>query len=304
VAVFAMGAIGASTASAHRTWWYCAPNSAGKFENSLCSKAAPPKKFEKTAVGPKATGLAITAKTKQEPLLISEVDGVKVEVLCKKLKLRNTAGGARGLIYNEEPEAGKKTGRDEGKIIFEECTLAGPAATLCKLTVASETEIITPPTSEGRSLLVEKGVENAKEELVEEAEPIYDNFLPEGKATGEVEKLFAIIHLENNGTQTCPATEDKVKSLLPVGAFLEPNEGEGGVAGEIVSPKTYAKVKIIKFPCTSTKKAWNWKKHKIHVGEFADFTPLQQGASTFCAKGSVTLEVEVELVNGDAWDAQ
>ena len=277
VAVFAMGAIGASTASAHRTWWY---------ENAA---------KEKLQVGPMGSGKKLTAKIKagQEADLFSEIKGKKVEVICEKITIAN------GEIYNEAPTGGK-VGRDKGKIKFEKCRLEGIAKLVCKLKEPSIKEIISPPNAEGRSTLVENTEKTEKGKSEEEGK-IWNDFLPQPVGEGEAnESLFAIIHTEG---ALCPVTEDKVKSTLPVGAFLAANEGEGGVAAEI-KPQGYSVVKTFLFPCKAKTNAFNWLENEIKIGAFADFTPTQEGPASFCAKGSVSLEVEAELTTKEAFDVQ
>jgi hypothetical protein len=287
LAVFAFSAVAVSTASAKRVWLLCKPVAAGtgKFTDSEC-KTAGAGNFESEVIPAEGGGQgALVAKIKagQVAMLESEVLKNKIFVECNKVEL----SGAE--VYNAES---LKTGRDKGVVKFLECSSAQ-----CKLTAASEAEIRVPPkATTGMSALAENKLNET---------PIYDNFLPEGKGTGETEGVFAEIGIK---ATLCGTITDVVKSNLTVGELKTAKEGEGGVAAEVTPPLVHKKILTFKFPCPTTKKVFNWEGNEIKVGEFADFiNGKKEGPAQFCALNTsnpgvlVPLEIEVELASGDAW---
>ncbi len=165
VAVFAVSAVASSTASAHRTWWYCV---AGTPEDKTCPNAG--EKSERIPVGKVE---AITAKIKagtEAELSIETILGTAT-VKCKKIALKEAA------IFNHEGP----TGWDKGKIAFTECS-----AGIC----GKPTEPINVPTKgPGESVLAEKEKEQAA------GKPIYDVSLP-----SEGSKVFSEVVTPNCGT--------------------------------------------------------------------------------------------------------
>lgn len=139
VAAFAFSAVATATASANREWWV-----AGK-----------------VLTEGKANGKAVKAELKAGTKFVLKgfIFGVEGNVECGKIKF---AASPSPIIFNES-----KTGRDEGKIEFTECT--GPA--ICG-------KITEPIVTLGE-----------KTELVEDTTKtkIYDLFLP--NAAGEAAKI-------------------------------------------------------------------------------------------------------------------
>ena len=200
MALFAMSAVMATSASAKRVWTF----------KGLELPAGVEKQIKVT-------------KVNAAPILISTISGQEIVVECETISLKHYNASkvleANSIIYNEA-KTPSNVGRDKGVVAFEKCKVSGLASLICKLTTASTKEILSPPVSEGMTSLVE----NPAKTLV------WDDFLPEGNATGETEGVFANIGLEGG---SCPTKEDLAKSTLTIGALNTAKEGEGGVAANI-----------------------------------------------------------------------
>ncbi len=318
VALLGLASVGAETASAKRTWWYCVkaePAKTGKFETKACTTENAKKEGEWESKGiPNGVEESIEAHLKAgtEATLISKVGGQEAEIKCKKLKLKHRNGGVleeHGFIYNFEG----RTGRDRGVVVFEECRVAGIAALVCKLTAASAKEIITPPTAEGASLLVQ----TKSTEPTQGSKEIWDDFLPEEltNAKGVKFGLFALIHIEGGSCPVKPPNVDQVvcskaKVFGPVGLPGAANEGECGYAAEI-KPESYAIVQSFVFSSTKpcAKKFWNWKGNEIKANELEDLIgeETKLGEGTFEGEACFSAEAEAELWGanrGNAWDVR
>ncbi|HWX44933.1 MAG TPA: hypothetical protein VNY52_06390 [Solirubrobacteraceae bacterium] len=270
VAVFALSATIAATASAHRRWELI--NSKGVQEAFTTGEAIP-----------------ITAKlqTGTKATLESEVIGKPVVIECEALSLENAA------ILNEETSIKRPTGRDRGVVKFEKCKLTGEASLVCKLTAASAKEIRTPPVGEGRSVLVENTAETE----------IWDDFLPGTEAKG----VAAIIHLEGS---LCPIKEDKVVTKLPIKQPEEKGEGEGGVAAKIVpggeAKREEREVQEFVFPAEAgcPIKAKNWMKETISTNELYDETKEGRIETAKCAKFAARVDVELTGKTTTKWGVE
>jgi hypothetical protein len=270
VALFAMNAVAATSASAKRVWTF--------------KGAELPAGVEKQV---KVT------KINAAPVLTSELAGQEVDIECEIISLKHYNASkvleANGIIFNEA-KTPTNVGRDKGVVAFEKCKISGLASLICKLTAANAKEILSPPVSEGMTSLVENTAKTV----------VWDDFLPEGKATGETEGVFANIHFEGS---SCPTTEELVKSTLTIGALNAAKEGEGGVAANI-EPQGEAALHKFIFPCTANTSAINWLGNTIAIGSFKDVLmnpEKMEGAAAFCSKGKVALEVSVELTTGENW---
>lgn len=275
LAVFALGAVATTTASAHRAFWICeeVAKGTGKFTENECKKAGTGNFESKTlAVG---TEKEISGKLKAgtEATLKTKIGGVESTIKCKAVAL------SKADFFNAEPEAGsgKITGWDKGVTTFSsECktSLSG-----CDV---AEPIKVPPVAANGESVLVE-GTEK-------KAEPIYEDVLPEENTEkSPARHIFAKLVLSGSCTG-----ELVVKTALPIGKQDAAKEGEGGVLGVIEKAEEYKKTHIIKFVCPATPSlALNWKGEEINVDKLED-----PEAACFEA------EVEVSLVSGQAWDAK
>ncbi len=198
VAVFAFSAVAAATASANHVWW-------------VGGKAL--------AEG-KANGKAVKAELKAGTKFVLKgfIFGVEGNVECSKIKFGATPAA---IIFNES-----KTGRDEGKIEFTECTGPSACGAIAEpiVTLGEKTELV-------EQVLTTK----QKEEKV--IPKIYDLFLPNG--TGEAAKIkFAIC-----GTLTI----------------------KGSTVAEI-KPEGPSITKEFVFPKPGIKKVINWEGKEIATG--------------------------------------
>jgi hypothetical protein len=173
VAVFAVSAVGASSASAHRTWWICekVTEGTGKYKDSLCKEKVEKGNFEWKQL---AVGTKKNIKVIKNGVFSLKAGTVTIE--CKKLTLKE------GVIENITGP----TGRDKGTVEFSECKNAGHAACVVKPVVV-------------------KGKETA---LVEDTtkSKVYDLFAPEGWSEEKPEETKPFAKIEEGGTFECPNT--------------------------------------------------------------------------------------------------
>ncbi len=257
-------AITAATASAHRVWTYEEP-------------AGTQHEFKTN----ETVGITAKLKAGTTAILNSELLGAKIKVVCKKLTVANDI-----LVNEEEPSgSGKRTGRDKGTVIFEECELEGST---CKLEEPSKKEIRTPNTGEGRSVLVENKTESE----------VLDDFLPGVEAKG----VAAVIHIKKTAGG-CPERDEVVNKTIKVIQPGEAKEGEGGVVAKIVpggagTAETERVTQVFKFPaekgCPLHFK--NWKLEEIATNEIYDSIEgkLQE-------KECATFEAEIEASLTGVW---
>ena len=220
--VFAISAVAASTASAHRVWTICkevpgeGKEPPTKFDNNTCSTALKEVKLRKW----EDVVLPAGEKPKLEVVEVVEPFTLKAgttTITCKAVALKE------GTIENITGP----TGRDKGTVEFSEC----------KSSVAGCT-VAEPIKDKGKeSALVENTVTPTK---------IYDMFAPEGwkeeatKALANAQiKPFAKITQTPN--PPCVNTE------------VEGN----GVAAEIV-PEGLSVPKTLKFPCPKLSPVNQW----------------------------------------------
>ncbi|MGH2903621.1 MAG: hypothetical protein ACRDK7_08575 [Solirubrobacteraceae bacterium] len=219
LAVFAFGAVMASTASAHRVWTVCQEakppitEPPAKYDNDVCNTQTKPLEERRWFDG------VLPAGTKDKLEVVEVVaPGIQLvagttTITCKKVTLKE------GTIENILVEGKGPTGRDKGTVEFSECTSSVAGCTV-------------------KEPIKDKGKETA---LVENTAgtKIYDMFAPEKwkeEATKALaEKIHPFAKIEQTGGTGCLNTEV---------------EGDG-VAAEIV-PEGLSQTKIYKFPCPTT----------------------------------------------------
>lgn len=248
VAVFALSAAGASTASAHLKWWLCLKEGAGHaYKDAECKEKTGGEYEWRVLPEGKANFIELTAKLpvgKPAKLHGTIFGFIKETVECETIALKHGTT-VYGIVWNET----SGSARDEGVVEFSKCKSA-------KCTTFTE-PIRVPENGEGLSVLVsEKPATPGSGEI---REPYYDDSLPEGTT-----QHFTTIHCSN------PIAEDKVNTTIAINKNQpgEVNEGEAGETAKIVEPKVHKVIHKFIFECPpSTMKVLNWKGTEIKVNE-------------------------------------
>jgi hypothetical protein len=269
LAVFAVGAFAASTASAHRVWLICqelpgeGKEPPTKYDNHECNtqvKALKERKWEELILPVGQTASLQVVKNSTATL----VAGTE-EIVCETIKL-----AAGNTIENVEVEGKGPTGRDNGTTEFSKCKNKNKPA--CTVT---EPIKVTSPTS-----LVENTA----------GTKIYDMFRPEGR------KELTPAEVTAKGEPASKEAEEKLSKYTTIkqtgaGCIAATTVEGDGVAAEI-SPESLSVKKRLIFPCPTPitpVKLWNG----IQMG-------LKLKAFTVAAKECIP-EIEVELTSKWAW---
>jgi hypothetical protein len=275
MAVFALSAVAASTASAKRVWTVCkevpgvGTEPPVKFDNSECNTKVKPvaeRKWEDVILPAGETrSLKIVNSVVNAEL---RVPGAAETILCKNLAIN--AGNTIGNVSVE----GNLTGRDLLISTFTGCT--NSKKPLC-------TTVTVPPFTTPTFL----NENTAKTK-------IYDEFRPAG-ATELTPK-----EITEKGTAASKAIEETLKPYVNIEQSGEGctavavTKAEGnGVAAEI-SPETMSVKKKLIFPCPPIKEETLW--NGLTIG-------FKLKAFGFAAEECIPA-IEVELTTKGGWDVQ
>ena len=212
VAVFAMGAVGVTTASAAKNgphWWVCEKQTGGKFENNECSKEGTSKTWESKEL---LSGESRPIKfTSGETKLKTASD----LIVCKKDK-------GTGEIIGGWP------GTDKAKIMFEECEVTKPFT--CKVKSVGSAPFGTIEVAVNTELVYT----GTKEQAEKEEGPLGVLF----KTTSSANKLF--VELEFSGICAFGAKKVNATGEVTPAAEIPPRiTGVAGVVCKIIEPEPY-----------------------------------------------------------------
>jgi hypothetical protein len=271
VAVFAMGAVAASSASAAKNgphWWVCEKQTGGKFENSECSKEGASKTWEsKELLGGETRKISFTSG-------VTKLKTAADLIECKKDK-------GTGEIIGGWP------GTDKATITFEECKVVKPAlgcevrnvgGTFGTIVVSVNTELVYTGT---------------KAQAENEEKPLGILF----KSVGAGNKKF--VELEFNGLCALAGTKKVVEAT---GEEHGPGiAGKAGVVCKIVEPaEAYLFVHEIECVEGAQQKFFYWEGGVIKEGK----AELKLSGEVAEQVGSAKIEAENAAKEKIAYDAR